>query len=154
MSDELGDIHDQSTEPAAALESPLESPPADEPAPSADPKDVEEGKAFAILSYALGFVGIPFFLVPLIMRNNEFALYHSKQCLILALLIVAGALLALMMAATVILLVFAPLVWFAACIALWVGCVLGIMASSKGEKKSLPLIGRLADDWFKGIETV
>ena len=45
--------------------------------------DVEDGKAFAMLSYGLSLIGIPFFLVPLIMRNNEFSLYHAKQCLMM-----------------------------------------------------------------------
>ena len=30
-----------------------------------DAKEIEEGKAFAILSYVLGFLGLPFFLIPL-----------------------------------------------------------------------------------------
>jgi uncharacterized membrane protein len=50
---------------------------------SMDEKEVEEGKVFAILSYVLTFLSIPFFLIPLIMRNNEFSLFHAKQCLML-----------------------------------------------------------------------
>ena len=56
-----------------------QEPTAAQPATGAPlPKDVEEGRTFAILSYALSFISIPFFLVPLIMRNNEFSLYHAK----------------------------------------------------------------------------
>ncbi|NQT92531.1 MAG: hypothetical protein HQ559_07205, partial [Lentisphaerae bacterium] len=86
MSEEQEEVQDQAAEQTDAPEAPpaAEAAPADEPppAPAADDKDVEEGKAFAVLSYALGIVGIPFFLVPLIMRNNEFSLFHAKQCLL------------------------------------------------------------------------
>ena len=154
MSEEQEDVQDQATESA-----PADKPPAGEVAPETEPAptgatDVEEGKAFAILSYGLGLAGIPFFLVPLIMRNNEFSLYHAKQCLILALLLVAAGVLATVSIATFILMFLAPLVWFAACIALWVGCVMGIVASSKGETKPLPVIGKWGEDWFKGIQKV
>lgn len=156
MSEEQEDVQGQSTKPAAAPKSAsaAEEPPAAEAAPAANGKDVEEGKVFAVLSYALGIVGIPFFLVPLIMRNNDFSLYHSKQCLILALLMVAGCVLAGWMGITFVFMFVAHLVWFAAWVTLWVGCVMGIMASSKGETKQLPVIGKLAEDWFKGIQKV
>ena len=62
-----------------------------EEAPAVDTKEMEEGKAFAILSYVLNFLGIPFWLVPLIMRNNSFSLYHAKQYLILWLAGAAGS---------------------------------------------------------------
>ena len=75
----------QASEEQAEQEAPAPEAPAQEPAaqaaPAADSKEVEDGKIFAILSYVLNFVGLPFFLVPLIMRNNAFSLYHAKQCL-------------------------------------------------------------------------
>ena len=164
MSQEQEEVQDRSAEAAPADEpeaapesaSSPEAPPAPaaEPAPATDAKDVEEGRVFAVLSYALGLVGIPFFLVPLIMRNNEFSLYHAKQCLVLALLFLARGVLVSMMAVTVILLFLAPLVWLATCVVLWVGCIMGLMAASKGEMKPLPVIGRWAEDWFKGFQEV
>jgi hypothetical protein len=75
---------DQQTVPNQPSDAAAPAPAAPAPAPAGGgSKEVEEGKAFAVLSYVLGLVGIPFFLVPLIMRNNEFSLFHAKQCLIL-----------------------------------------------------------------------
>jgi uncharacterized membrane protein len=36
-------------------------------------------KMWAYLSYASMFIGIPLFIVPMVQRDNEFALYHAKQ---------------------------------------------------------------------------
>ena len=57
---------------------------------SFSPEEIEAGKTFAILTYALSFVGLPFFLVPLIMRDNDFSLYHAKQFLMLVILGITG----------------------------------------------------------------
>ena len=156
MSEEQEDVQDQATEsatadePAAAPESAPapEAPPAPERAPAAGGKEVEEGKAFAVLSYALGLVGIPFFLVPLIMRNNEFSLFHAKQCLVLWIAGIVGSI-----ASSVLLVVCVGGVLGIAVLVAWVVLsVLGIMASSKGETKLLPVIGKWGEDWFTGIQ--
>lgn len=164
MSEEQEEVQDQSTEsaptdePASAPEVPpapeaapaAEAAPAGEPAPVTDAKDVEEGKAFAVLSYALGLVGIPFFLVPLIMRNNEFSLYHAKQCLVLWIAGIVGS-----VASSVLLFVCVGGVLGIAVLIAWVVLsILGIMASSKGETKPLMVIGQWGEDWFKGIQKV
>jgi hypothetical protein len=60
-----------------------DTPPPAAPAAAIPAKEIEEGKAFAILSYVLSLIGLPFFLVPLITRNNAFSLFHAKQCLLL-----------------------------------------------------------------------
>jgi uncharacterized membrane protein len=111
------------------------------------PADVQEGKTFAVLSYVIGLIGLPFFLVPLIMRKNEFALYHAKQCLIIWL------------AAIVISLVnvipcLGQIVWVVAMVALLVFNIMGLLNATKGEAKPLPLIGKFAEEWFKGITKV
>jgi uncharacterized membrane protein len=122
-------------------------PPASTPARS---PDVEAGRAFAILSYALSFIGLPFFLVPLIMRNNEFSLYHAKQCLILWLaglaVSIVGGILTILCIGLVILL--------AGGIFLLVLNIMGLINAINGEQKPLPVIGVYADQWFKGITKV
>ena len=129
-----------------------QEPTAAQPATGAPlPKDVEEGRTFAILSYALSFISIPFFLVPLIMRNNEFSLYHSKQCLMLALCgIVIGIL------GTILTPVFCIgiVLMLAGSIFILVLCIIGLIGSVKGEQKPLPVIGKYADDWFKGLKKI
>ena len=110
-------------------------------------KEVEEGKAFAVLSYVLSLVGLPFFLVPLIMRNNAFSLFHAKQCLMLWLVGVIGGTLSGLLAFVCIGLILAPIVG----ILILVLCIIGIVTASKGEAKPLPVVGPWAVDWFKGI---
>ena len=114
------------------------------------PPEVEEGRTFAILSYALGLVGLPFFLVPLIMRNNEFSLYHAKQCLILWLaglaLSVAGGILTIVCIGVLVLMVGGIL--------LLVLDVMGLINAIQGQTKPLPLIGKWGEEWFKGLRKV
>lgn len=111
-------------------------------------QDMQEGKLFAILSYALSLIGLPFFLVPLIMRNNEFSLYHAKQCLILwlggiAVSVVGGILSAICIGVVILL---------AGWIFLLVLNIIGLINSVKGLQKPLPLIGKWGEDWFKGLQ--
>lgn len=110
-----------------------------------DPKEIEAGKTFAILSYVLSFVWLPFFIVPLVQRENTFALYHAKQVMLLwlagvAMSVVCGVLFCL---APVI----APIVG----LGLLALAIMGLLNAIKGEMKPLPLIGKFAEEWFKGI---
>jgi len=129
-----------------APEPPPAAPAATEPAPVALP-DAEEGKAFAILSYVLSLIGIPFFLVPLIMRNNEFSLYHAKQCLLIWLAGVVLAVVSAPLMAVCIGVIIAPV----GGVFLLVLCIMGLINATKLEAKPVPLIGKWAEDWFKGI---
>jgi uncharacterized membrane protein len=139
-----------SSEPEAAEAPAVEAAPI-EAAPVLDGKEVEEGKAFAILSYALGFLGLPFFLVPLVMRNNAFSLYHSKQCLMIWLAGIAGGMISGILVAVFCL---GIITGFALGIFILVVEIIGLINASKGEMKPLPLIGAYAEDWFKGITKV
>jgi uncharacterized membrane protein len=114
----------------------------------ASPKEIEEGKSFAVLSYVLSFIGLPFFLIPLIMRNNEYSLYHAKQCLILWIGGLVGGVVSGMLMAVCIGAILAPAVW----IAMIVFCVMGLMNATKGLMKPLPLIGKFGEEWFKGLK--
>ena len=115
------------------------------------PPEVEEGRTFAILSYALGFIGVPFFLVPLIMRNNEFSLYHAKQCLMLGLCGIAVGIVG-----TILTPVFCIgiILFIAGLVFILVLDIMGLVNAVKGEQNPLPVIGKYADDWFKGLKKV
>jgi uncharacterized membrane protein len=129
-----------------APEQPPQAPPAPEPAPALG-SEAEEGKVFAILSYALNFVGLPFFLIPLIMRNNSFSLYHAKQCLILWILGIAGSVVSGILMAVCIGVVLAVVVW-GFCLVL---NIIGLMNAVKLQERPLPLIGKYGEEWFRGI---
>lgn len=104
-------------------------------------KEVEEGKVFAILSYIIPF----FVLVPLIQRNNAFALYHARQCLLLWIIGVVGSTALTFSCVLIFLTPFLSL-------AILVLAILGLINAAKGEMKPVPLIGKFAEDWFKGIQ--
>lgn len=129
-----------------------QAPQGQTPAPAAPTmsKEAEEGRTFAILSYALSFLGLPFFLVPLIMRNNDFSLYHAKQCLIIWLGGIAVSILGSLLAVVCIGLLILP----AGGIFLLVINIMGLISAIKGEQKPVPVIGKYADNWFKGITKV
>jgi len=139
-------------EEKAAPETPETKPAPESPAPSpaASPQEVEEGKAFAILSYALSIIGLPFFLVPLIMRNNGFSLFHAKQTLIIWLagiaVSVAGGILSFICIGIII--------WVVGFILLLVLTVIGLINAAQGQQKLLPVIGQWGEDWFKGLKKV
>jgi len=134
---------------AQQQEQPEQAPP-EAPAGGGTAKDVEEGKVFAILTYALSFVGLPFFLVPLIMRNNDFSLYHAKQCLLLWLAGVVGSVLSSILMTVCIGAILLPIV-LVFCLVL---NIIGLINAVKAETKPLPLIGKWGEDWFKGIRKV
>lgn len=121
--------------------------PAVPPAGGADPnnpygypmEDVEEGKLFAILGYIIPFI----FLVPLIQKDNHFALFHAKQVLLLCL---AGV--ALMVVSMVPIVGCFTMVLFLPLFA-WV--IMGLVFAIQGQYRPLLFIGDFAEEWFKGI---
>jgi uncharacterized membrane protein len=115
--------------------------------PDLTPQEISDGKAMAVVSYVCSLIGLPFFLVPLIMRDNGFSLYHAKQCLVLWLvLLVAATLLSPLVFCGVGLIALPVLIIFA-----WVCDIMGIIRAANGDVKPLPLIGGWGERWFAGI---
>lgn len=117
---------------------------------SVPPQEIADGKAFAILSYAILIIQLPFFVVPLIMRNNDFSLFHAKQSLILAIAWYANWVIALIFSWTC----FIPVICAVIAVALIVLLIIGIINSVNGQFKPLPVIGPYAEKWFAGIKKV
>jgi uncharacterized membrane protein len=109
--------------------------------------EIQRGKLFALLSYAINFVGLPFWIVPLAMRDNDFSLYHAKQNFILFIFIMAIAIVALILSFFCIGFLLIPVVMLASI----AGNVIGIINVSNNVCKPLPLIGQLGESWFAGI---
>ncbi len=111
------------------------------------PPEIEEGRSIAILSYALLLAMVPYFVLPLIWRNNEFTLYHAKQCHAIWI-----ALLVLMVIAAPLMFVCVGIIIAAvAVIGALVLCILGIMNAVKGQAKPLPVVGKWGEEWLKGV---
>lgn len=111
------------------------------------PQEVQAGKTFAILGYALSFVGLPFFIIPLITRDNEFSLYHAKQVLVIWL---AGIALSVISAPLAVVCV-GIILGIVGGVALLVFTIMGLVNAVKGLAKPIPLIGAWGEQWFKGL---
>ncbi|MEM4397780.1 MAG: hypothetical protein QW757_04115 [Candidatus Woesearchaeota archaeon] len=99
----------------------------------------DEGKTIAIISY-ITWIGL---LIAFIMNNekkNEFAKFHIRQSLLLTLAGFVG-----------MFIFWIPLVGWVLGLGLFVLWILALISAINGEKKELPLVGKLAQDWFKGI---
>ncbi len=111
------------------------------------PPEIAEGQTFAILTYALSLTMLPFFFIPLILRNNSFSLYHAKQSLVLWIIgvvsLYVGSLLMVFCVGLVIIV--------ATSVLLVVLNIVGLIYAIKGEQKPLPLVGEWAEIWFRGI---
>lgn len=118
------------------------------PAIEISQQEMEAGKVFAILCYALGFLGIPFFILPLVMRDNDFSLFHAKQVLILWLLGIAGYIVGIVLLVICI----GPFIMLGVGILSLVLAIMGLINAINGRAKPLPIIGGYAEKWFAGVK--
>jgi uncharacterized membrane protein len=94
-----------------------------------------DGKTIAIISY-ITFIG---WIIALIMnqdKKDDLARFHIRQSLLLMLASILGSI---------------PIlgwIWGIFILVLW---IMGLIAAINGEKKEVPLLGKLAQDWFKGL---
>jgi uncharacterized membrane protein len=134
--------------PAPQAETPSPTPsPSSAGGPQLSEKEIADGKTMAILSYALNFVNLPFWIIPLVQRDNEFSLYHAKQCLVAFIFLLPSAIIAglsLMICVGAVLL---PAVILAGLVL----NVMGVMNASKGVCVPLPVIGKFGEKWFAGM---
>ena len=106
--------------------------------------EVEAGRTMAILCYALSFFGLPFFVVPLILRKDRFAVYHAWQCLALCL----AALIGFLLSGLLVVIVIGVLMWLFVVIWVEAACIRGLLHASDGKARPLPWIGRWGEAWF------
>jgi len=118
-------------------------------APSSPPSDVESGKTMAILAYIpIALVGLIVSIISISTKNNSFGLYHAKQALALYICWVVVALCCLPLC---FLCIGIPLI-VATNVCGIILCILGIINSSSGQSKPLPVTGKFADKWFGNIQ--
>jgi uncharacterized membrane protein len=142
--------------------------------PSATEEQIKEGKSLAWLAYlGVAAVVVPFvgwlagllFLVPMLVhKDNPFSRYHARQGMVLffaevALGIVIGILWAIAAAIAVATIGWGAglcmgIFWFIAVIiiiALEILAIIGIIQSAQGKFWKMPIIGAIAESWFKGL---
>ena len=114
-------------------------------------QEIDSGKTMAILSYIpIALLGPIVSIISISQKNNAFSLYHAKQALTLYICCIVGTLVCLPFC---FICIGIPLV-MAVNVAALVLCVLGIINSSSGQCKPLPLIDKLVDKWFGKIQKV
>ncbi len=105
-------------------------------------RDVEVGKAMAIVTYASVMVGLPLFLVPMVRRQNRFALHHARA---------AGAIYlfgtALVVAAFTNCALFLPLAF-----ACYIPALIGIYRAAAGARAGTAAFQPLGDRLFSWIK--
>lgn len=134
-------------EPAAqAAPQPDQQPPPQENAPGT----FDDGKLWAMLSYASMFMGFPIFIVPLAMRDNEFALYHARQAagiyvgwLVLFMVVFVFSFITCGFGAMLV-----PVIFIA-----YIPSIHGIILASNGEMREPMMLYGLGDALFGRITT-
>ena len=109
-------------------------------------KDVEDGKACAILSYLL--VGIIWYFADDKMKKNSYVKHHVKQGLNLIVISIALSIVFSILMMTIILIpvivVISPIVNIALLV-LW---IFGLVYVIKGDTKDVPLVGKFAKKYL------
>jgi uncharacterized membrane protein len=97
----------------------------------------DEGKLFGFLAYLLGIIG--FLIVLLAKKENKFAMYHAKQCLVLFIASIIAYIIT--MIPVIGWFVLGPILSIIILI-LW---IIGMVNALTGKEKALPIIGKYAE---------
>ena len=104
-------------------------------------EEVRRGKGLALLSHGSVLFGLPVFLIPLVMRDNRFALHHAKAAAVNFILF--AAMLALTFGTCGI---FLP-----AMLLCYVPALVGVVLASSGERAGPFAFGNLGERLFARI---
>jgi uncharacterized membrane protein len=100
------------------------------------PEEIESGKTMAILAYI-------FFVIPLIVedaRKNKFAMFHTEQAIVVAILYIIGFVLGTIGSMVCIGAIFYLIDLFA--FVLW---IIGLINAIQGQVKILPVVGQYGE---------
>jgi uncharacterized membrane protein len=107
-------------------------------------EDVETGKALAIVGYLVS----PLWIIPLVQRDNAFALFHAKQAMVYSIFMcILGAVIG---AASFITCGFGAVFAFAIFPFMY-PWIMAIVYAAQGEYRPMPWIGGYADQYFGSI---
>ena len=100
------------------------------------PEEIESGKTMAILAYIL-------FIIPLVVeeaKQNKFAMFHTEQAIVIAILHLAGFILGTIGSMVCIGAIFYLINLFA--FVLW---IMGLIYAIQGQVKAVPLVGQFGE---------
>jgi uncharacterized membrane protein len=94
-----------------------------------------DGKTIAIISY-ITWVGLIIAFILNSEKKDDFAKFHIRQALLL------------MLASLLAWIPFIGWMWGVLLLVLW---IMALISAVNGEKKPMPVLGSLAQSWFKGL---
>ncbi len=117
--------------------------------PPEPPAATDQGKILAVVSYASMFVGLPLFVIPMITRDDPFALHHAK----LAGVAYIGFLLTffVVMAISMVTCGFGAILIFL-CFFWWVPAVFGVIDALSSKTSPMPVLSDVSASLFGGIQ--
>lgn len=111
-------------------------------------KEIEAGKTMALLSWLSGLVGLPLWIIPMVQRDNAFALYHAKHAAMTFILQI-GLVVIYVVLATItcgMLGILFPIIFLA-----WIPMIDGIIKATGGRTDPPLIVGGLTDMIFGGL---
>jgi uncharacterized membrane protein len=118
--------------------------------PVLDQAEIRAGSVMAILVYTFNFFCPFFWVVPLLMSGNRFALYHAKQGLTFFLVCVVPfmMLMGVGVGSGYLGILEGGVLWI---LVLGINAV-GLLRAIKGQVKPLPIIGSFGEWWFGNVD--
>jgi len=112
-------------------------------------REVDDGQVWAYLSYGSMFVGFPLFIIPMVQKDNRFALFHAKQAAVAFILMLAltAVTMALAFMTCGVGAVAVPLIFLA-----WVPAIHGFIIATNGRMDEPALSFGLAERLFSGLQ--
>ncbi len=114
----------------------------EEPSVDALEQEVEEGKTMAILSHASLLFGLPMFMIPMMQRENRFALHHSKAAAVTFLLFWISAALTFVSCG-----LFFPLMLLC-----YIPALIGLIQAANGKLAGTWGMGGFGESVFSGLK--
>ena len=121
---------------------PLQRTQRDKQPPGTRARTAENGQAMAIFAHLSILFGLPVFLIPLLQRDNAFALHHAKAAATiygLFLLTALGSLVTCGLAVPLALLCYVP-------------AIVGIVKAAQGDEAGAWGLGDMGERIFSGVE--
>lgn len=117
--------------------------------PVLDQAKISAGSLMAILVYVFNFFWPFFWVVPMLKRDNRFALYHAKQGLTIVIFsLVLMVLIGVGVGGGRLSFLEGGVLW----ILVWSINAVGLLRAIKGQVKPLPIIGSLGERWFGNVD--
>lgn len=105
-------------------------------------EEVDKGKALAILSHASLFFGLPLFLMPMLTRDNRFALHHGKAAAVTYIYFMLSFVLMLATCGLTF-----PLIFLA-----YIPAIVGIVQAANGQLAGTWGFGTLGEKLFGSLD--